>query len=558
MVTGAAALLGVAWACGSGTRAPGGAGGDAGDGGSAADNAGGSAGAPTALDAGIGGTAGSDAGAAGDAEPKFCSFDGERFTTYQFPSGEELRSFNVEQLRAFDALGVDSARGEVFVVSCAGARACQRTTPERQASLDVFSASDADFARPLRSIKLAAQDTVTDLVVDSSNDTLIVLVWETADDGTLISARSVTLARDATDLAAPIRELELGTAVGRLQLDAARNELYVFVPDEVRIYASDASGSAAPLRTVPLTASTSLLLSPARGEYHVRTGDTLETYALPASATPGTVLRTLTLPNSYDSIQFVDDVHGELWLGELELNVFDLTASGEAVSLRSAPQRTAPIGVLAEGDEVVFLRPEQDLGFYARTAISDEPRRIIEAAGNDFSQHLLSVDVQRDEVFFVSENGIVSVYPRDAAGDATPIRQLSTELRPGAAQLDPESAEILGTTGGEQVAYAADSAGQGEPSRRFSLQSNLEPVQFSLGHIDRAHAELLGVVEASGFEVVYLEPNADAYDWAPRYAAFSLTGSTPAVAIPYRPSRPGVAPLCTISTEKTRRVASSA
>lgn len=121
----------------------------------------------------------------------------------------------------------------------------------------------------------------------------------------------------------------------------------MFGIDEVRVYASDASGSAAPLRSMPLPALTNLLLSPARDEYHLRVGDTLETYALPAPAASGTLpLRTLTLPDSYDSIQFVDDVNGELWLGELELNVFDLTASGEAVSSRSAPYHATPVGGL--------------------------------------------------------------------------------------------------------------------------------------------------------------------------------------------------------------------
>lgn len=512
-VLGTAAVLGLIWACDGDTRTPGGSGADAGSGGSDSNgDTGGTsgAGAPSDLDAGVGGgVPGSDASVSdGITARRFCGFDGARFTTYEFPSGESVQSFGVEPLRVLSSpVSVDSARDEVFVQSCGVQGAC---------SVAVFAAESAGFARPLRTIELPTTNTrLIDTGFDASNDALILMVQERGNYPT----RVLTIARDASDLSAPIREFEVPRGFLSFVLDAERGELYLDVGSGMSVYARDASGNPEPLRTLEAPQFNPPRFSPARGEYHVQSGATLETYALPAPAAPEALpLRTLTLPNASDGINFVDEVNGELWSGS---SVFDLTASGQAVSLRSQPTRR-PVGLLAERDEVVFQRDRGDLEFYSRTAEGGPPLRVIEAVG-DATQRLLAIDVQRDEVFFIGGDGTISVYARDATGEPAPLRRLRTELRPGNALLDAESALLIGDTRSiadgmlqrEWVSYPASAGGQGQPSQLFIRRDDDAPYEFSSVVLDREHGQLLGVIGAQDFQV-------------PRYGAYSATGDSQA------------------------------
>ncbi|HKO94535.1 MAG TPA: hypothetical protein VJU61_25450, partial [Polyangiaceae bacterium] len=506
---GVATLLGVAWACASETRAPGGPDTDIGSGGTTAGTGGtdgtSDAGAVSDLDAGSSGSEGLDATVPGaTTEAKFCGFDGERFTTYRLPSGESLGSFKIEPLRTFArALGVDNARGEVFVQTCFGTPppGGGLATEGKLCTLDAFSVDAVDWAPPLHSIQLPVNHVVYDVIVDPSNDTLIALIYESDAD----VWRVVTVARDAIDLSAPLRQFAVINQFREMALDVERGELYLLGAYQSAVYARDAS--AAPLRSIP---SGDLLVSPARGEYHVRLGFeplAFATYALPAPAAPDAVpLRTLTLPATTYAFgeQRVDDVNGELWVGG---SVFDLTASGEAVALGAQPAGLL-VGALTGRDEVVMS--SADIAYYSRTAEPGAPLRVLEADGYDPTQHLLAIDVQREEVFFISENGTVSTYAAHATGDAAPIRLLSTEYEPDRALLDTASNELLGALAtGQWITYPAFATGRPPPTRRFTPQSDQASVDFEAVASERG--QLLGIVR----------------EWPEsRYVAHALAGQT--------------------------------
>lgn len=128
IVLGAAAALGVAWACDGETRAPAALGAE--DGGGGTDpigNMGGTSGAGgfSELDAGAGVDGNRDASISGTTEPQFCAVDGRRFTTYRFPSGEPVQSFDIEPLRSFQAaVGVDGCTCQTGLTAPAKGACC--------------------------------------------------------------------------------------------------------------------------------------------------------------------------------------------------------------------------------------------------------------------------------------------------------------------------------------------------------------------------------------------------------------------------------------------------
>ncbi|MEO8183940.1 MAG: hypothetical protein ABI895_34385 [Deltaproteobacteria bacterium] len=480
---------------------------------------------------------------------RLCGFDGEQFTTYLFPTGERLRSLNVKnQFRSLGpVIGIDAARGELLATSCSNSPDVGSTLVQHSAcSLDRLSASAAGLAAPIQSIRLERGENIASVVVDPVTGSLIALVQERDAEGVVSSARVLTLARDAVDLAAPISRLDTAPGDSLLGLDAESGELYVNRDGQnVRVFARDASAGTQPLRIVSFPYNEPDSMSPVRGEYY-RMSAGFETYALPLTTPVALPSRTLT--GDFGGFWLIDDANGELWT---PTGVYDLTASGEAIRRRSPPSSFGfPMGAFPQGDEMAFQSIDAlylggPVAFYPRTAIDGAPRRVLESAPFFKGGHeLTSIDVQRQEVFFLREDGLVTVYALDATADAAPLRRLSTSLRVRNTRLDPVTRELLGTTR-EQLddpvigfqdylmAYPAGDEGDVTATRRLRLEYrySLQPenqyagaYDFLFGEIDSVHEQLLGVARPSSGVVADLSDKSN----DPSYVAYSLTnGSVP-------------------------------
>lgn len=293
---------------------------------------------------------------------------------------------------------------------------------------------------------------------------------------------------------------------------AAEAQDEIFVPntstDSVTVYSRDASGNAAPLRTlqVPATGSfdlSGLAVNLISNELFVLNRRSVSVFSRTASgnAAPNRVLAGAATGISNGHALALDLAHNELFVLNAGLGssivVHSLTASGNTAPLRTlqgpATGLDLPAALLVDPtNNEVFVGNDgsNTITVYNRTASGNTaPLRTLQGAEISSPEHL-ALDPLRNELF-VANNGFISVdvYPRTANGSATPLRRLqgaATGLNNVAAvAVDFANDELFvvnATPTGSVTVYSRTASGNTAPLRalRGAATGLSHPIGISL------------------------------------------------------------------------------
>jgi hypothetical protein len=231
----------------------------------------------------------------------------------------------------------------------------------------------------------------------------------------------------------------------------------VYVANEnnasVTVYATTATGNAAPLRTIagPATGFNfpeSVTVDTVNNELYVADffGQAVRVFALNASGNVAPLRTLVNGPNSNISqprMVAIDTTNNEIYVASINdaIRVFPRTASGDAVPTRTisgaATLLNNPISIALDLVHNEVIVDSYDVGgpsvpgilVFSRTAFGNvAPLRFI-AGGNTqmgtFTNYV-TLDLTNDEIYAQGDNGQgVVVFPRTASGNVAPTRNLT-------------------------------------------------------------------------------------------------------------------------------------
>lgn len=300
----------------------------------------------------------------------------------------------------------------------------------------------------------------------------------------LISVLLLPLASAQAADPAPLRVIgDPNPSFGGVWVDTVNDEIVVSDDNRhsVRVYARTASGPASPLREI-------------RGEY---TG-----IVFPASVV-------------------VDVANNEIWTTMNDTAeravVHPRTANGDAPPLRILDfsvltpgrfprNRSWGWAVDAKNDEVIAVFQRQPGAVAVFDRVTGEGKRQIRGPAALFADpHGLSLDEVHGEYFVTNEGHLpgaapvapaISVYPRTASGNASPVRRVqgpSTRLSmPKHIHVDPANGEMAVANGGNDSITIYDRAADGDVAPLRTIAGALTGLADPTGaFIDTTHDEIL-------------------------------------------------------------------
>ncbi len=393
-------------------------------------------------------------------------------------------SGNLTGLNAPDGIAVDTLNNEIFVANYLGN------------SITVYGRTANGNAAPLRTISIlggpvsVAVDTINNEIFVANLDSSIITVYT----------------RTASGTTAPVRTFSsLGYPTDAIAVDTANNEIFVNANSVTAAYARTANGIASPLRIIAgsstgISSSTGIAVDTINNEIFVANSFPPHSL-LPPSITVysrtanGNVAPLRTIATGFtDNFAGIalDTVNNEISVlprGNSIVNVYERKASGSPTPLRIINAKstglTSPSSIAAdEVNNEIFIG---NFGFsagdvsgsitvYPRTANGDvTPLRTIagSSTGLSFTLSSMTVDTVNDELFVAAGN--ITVFARTANGNVAPLRTIfgyfTGLVNPQGIAVDTLNNEIFVTDGDGDVSsvniYARTTNGDKAPLRRI-------------------------------------------------------------------------------------------
>jgi hypothetical protein len=285
----------------------------------------------------------------------------------------------------------------------------------------------------------------------------------------------------------------LGEAAGPREV-TAQEELFVAdsASDSITVYTRTASGNAVPIRTLVgpstgLNVPVAVVVDRVNDELFVsNAGGTVTVYRQTAAGDTAPI-RTLAGPATGLAIPeglVVDTVNNELLVANFNANTITIhsrTASGNAAPLRTVSGFlagfTGPIGLALDlvHDELVIVSSANDRIVTVLRSDLNLARRIITGPATGLnSPFAVAVDTANDEIVVSNLHGhSVTVYRREAAGNAAPLRTLAGPatglLHPVGVVVDTASNElVVGGYDDALTVYPRTANGNTAPLRTLS------------------------------------------------------------------------------------------